>query len=262
MRYIYSVLIFGFLFFGFSRASGAQEVPPQKAEASSPTTVKQPSLSNAQVSPAVQTSSESFTSKSSNTASQLTPKLPKAEEKSVVPAGKPKTEVKVSENDYKLGVDDVLEISILQPDKMELVVTVSPDGTFTFPYIGKVEAKGKTGAQIQDEIQTRLADGYLKYPVVSVALKQSFSKKFSVYGEVAKPGTYLLEDKSTVLKAISLAGGLTKYGSTSRVKILRPKKESAGYDVIKADIKSIMNGQGQDVLLQAGDIVQVDEGMF
>lgn len=164
--------------------------------------------------------------------------------------------------DYKVGVDDILDIAVLQPEQMALTVTVSPDGSITFPYIGKVNVKGKTPAEIQDEIQKRLADGYLKYPLASVSLKQSQSKKFYVYGEVLRPGTYFLEDNMTALKAISTAGGFTKYGSLSRVKILRPKKEGAGYDLIKINMKHIMNGSETDVIIEPGDIVQIEEGVF
>ncbi|MFA6281065.1 MAG: polysaccharide biosynthesis/export family protein [Candidatus Omnitrophota bacterium] len=166
-------------------------------------------------------------------------------------------------NDYKVGVDDILDVSILQPEKMELSVTVSPDGSITFPYIGNVMVKGMTLGAIQQEIQNRLADGYMKYPVISVSLKEARSKKFFVYGEVIKPGTYILNDNTTVLKAISIAGGFTKYGLASRVNILRPKKNSSGYDNIKVNIKAIIKGSPEeDVKLLPGDIVNVEEGVF
>src|SRR3989338_8675704 len=164
--------------------------------------------------------------------------------------------------EYKIGNEDILDISVLQPEKIAMTVTVSPDGSITFPYIGKVIVKDKTPAQVQDEIQQRLTDGYLKYPVVSVSIKESRSKKFYVYGEVSRPGTYFLEDNMTVLKAISTAGGFTKYGSSSRVKVLRPKVKGAGYNMIKVDMKLIMNGLANDVVLEPGDIVQVEEGVF
>jgi protein involved in polysaccharide export with SLBB domain len=164
--------------------------------------------------------------------------------------------------DYKIGNEDILDIAVLQPEQLSLTVTVSPDGSITFPYIGKVDVKGKTSSEVQEEIQARLADGYLKYPVVSVAVKESRSKKFYVYGEVLKPGTYFLEDNMTVLKAISTAGGFTKYGSSSRVKVLRPKPGAAGYETIKTNMKLIMNGLSKDVVLEPGDIVQVEEGVF
>lgn len=164
--------------------------------------------------------------------------------------------------DYTIGNEDILDIAVLQPEQLALTVTVSPDGSITFPYIGKVDVKGKTPSEVQDEIQSRLADGYLKYPVVSVAVKESRSKKFYVYGEVLKPGTYFLEDNMTVMKAISTAGGFTKYGSSSRVKVLRPKANGSGYETFKANMKLIMNGLSKDIVLEPGDIVQVEEGVF
>lgn len=165
--------------------------------------------------------------------------------------------------EYTVGIDDVLEISILQPEKLIFVVTIAPDGSITFPYIGNVQVKGMTLNQIQDEIQTRLADGYMKYPIVSVSLRESRSRKFFVYGEVVRPGTYPIKENVTVLKAISMAGGFTKFGSSSRVKVLRPKKDGAGYETIKVNIKAVMDGNSQaDIILQPEDIVVVSEGVF
>jgi polysaccharide export outer membrane protein len=164
---------------------------------------------------------------------------------------------------YTVGVDDILEISVLQPDELLRVVNVAPDGTIAFPYIGTIEVKDLTVPQIQEMIQAALADGYMKYPVVVVSLQESRSRKFFVYGEVVKPGAYLIAENATVLRAISMAGGFTKFGSSSRVKVLRPKREEAGYETIKIDIKRVMDGDSEeDILLQAGDMVVISEGVF
>lgn len=164
---------------------------------------------------------------------------------------------------YAVGVDDALEISVLQPEKFLITVTVAPDGLITFPYIGAVLAKDRTLPEIQEEIQNRLADGYMRYPVVSVSLKESRSKKFFVYGEVARPGTYLLDEYTTVFKAISMSGGFSKYGSASRVKVLRPGAENTGMEVIKVNINAVMEGSSkEDVQLRPGDTVVVSEGIF
>ena len=165
--------------------------------------------------------------------------------------------------EYTVGVGDMLDINVLKPEPMALSLTVAIDGSITFPYIGNVKVDGLTLGEVQNQIQLRLADGYMKYPVVSVSLRESRSKKFFVYGEVARPGTYLLEEKTTVLKAISMAGGFTKYGSSCRVKVLRPKKEGAGYETKKVDIGSVMGGSSKtDVVLEPQDIVVVSEGIF
>ena len=167
------------------------------------------------------------------------------------------------EKAYTVGVDDILEISVLQPDELLRVVNVAPDGTITFPYIGTVKVKDLAVPQIQEKVRSALADGYMKYPVVVVSLQESRSRKFFVYGEVIKPGTYAIAENTTVLRAISMAGGFSKFGSSSRVKVLRPKQDEAGYETIKIDINKVMNGDSEnDILLKPGDMVVVSEGVF
>jgi len=165
--------------------------------------------------------------------------------------------------EYTVGIDDILDINVLQPDKLLADVTVAPDGTISFPYIGSVTVKGLTLTEIQTEIQNRLADGYMKYPVVTVSLKESRSRKFFVYGEVMHPGPYPIDENVTVLRAISMAGGFTKFGSSSRVKLLRVDKDKKGYKPVKINIKAIMNGDSaKDFLVKSGDIITVSEGVF
>lgn len=164
---------------------------------------------------------------------------------------------------YAVGIDDVLDINILQPEQLVTTVTVGPDGSISVPYMGSVHVKGMSPEQIEGEIQARLSDGYMKYPVVSVSLKESRSRKFFVYGEVSQPGAYPFEESMSALKAISIAGGFTKFGSSNRVKILRPQPGAAGYDTIQVNIKAVMNGHTErDVPLQPGDIIVVSEGLF
>ena len=163
---------------------------------------------------------------------------------------------------YKIGVDDVLDINILRPEPLATTLTVSPDGTVTFPYIGNVAVKDRALSEAQEEIQTRLGK-FIKDPVVSVSLKESRSRMFYVYGEVAKPGIYPIQQNLTAIRAISLAGGLTKYGSSSQVKILRQGKNGKGNELIKVDVRAVMNGDAkQDVKIEAGDVITVSEGIF
>jgi len=164
---------------------------------------------------------------------------------------------------YSVGIGDVLSINVLQPDHFETKITVAPDGSIMFPYIGSVRVEGRGLEDIQNEIEGRLAEGYMKYPVVAVSLLESHSKKFFVYGEVVKPGSYLLEQSMTILRGISMAGGFNKFGSSSRVKVLRLRKQGTGYENIKINLKNVMDGEPDaDILLQSGDIIVVSEGIF
>lgn len=122
--------------------------------------------------------------------------------------------------------------------------------------------KGQTLSDVQRTIESKLADGYMKYPIVSVALKESRSRKFFVYGEVMKPGTYYINENVTVLRGITMAGGFSKFGS-SKVKVLRPNKDKPGYSTIRVDIKAVMDGNSaEDLLLEPEDIVVVTQGVF
>jgi polysaccharide biosynthesis/export protein len=168
-----------------------------------------------------------------------------------------------SSDEYAVGVDDILEINILQPETINNQVTVSPNGTIAFMYIGEVSVKDKTLLDIKKEIETRLADGYMKYPLVTVSLKESRSRKILVYGDVVKPGVYLLETDSTVLKAISLAGGFSKSSMSTQVKVIRRNPVDGSLTTKSIDIRAIMQGKvDSDVILLPGDTIIVSEGRF
>ncbi|MCB9772165.1 MAG: polysaccharide biosynthesis/export family protein [Candidatus Omnitrophica bacterium] len=165
--------------------------------------------------------------------------------------------------DYTVGPADILGIDILEPDQISTRAAVSPDGTITAPFIGQVLVAGLTANQIRETIEKRLADGYLKFPSVMVSLLESHSRKFFVYGAVQRPGAYDLPEKVTVLRAISMAGGFTKFGSSSRVKVLRARTEGAGYETIKIKISDVMDGDAQaDLAINNGDIIVISEGVF
>jgi polysaccharide export outer membrane protein len=164
---------------------------------------------------------------------------------------------------YAVGVGDVLEISVLQPDQFVTSVAVAPDGYISFPYIGKVNVKGSDVLRIQRDLEKKLASGYVKYPVIVVYLKESKSKKYIVSGEIGRPGAYLLEDNLTVLRAISIAGGPTKVANLNHVKILRLKKNGEGYETINVNLNKAMNGDiKEDVALKPEDMIIVNKSFF
>ena len=162
---------------------------------------------------------------------------------------------------YIVAVDDVLDISVRDHDDLKTSASVASDGAISFPYIGRVIVKGMSLSQIEKEISQKLADGYIKYPAVSVILSTTKSLRFFVYGEVYTPGRYILEDNMTVLKAISLAGGISKDGLYGNIKLRRKQKDKPEYQ----EIPIIINGGGTndknaggDTPIQADDVLIVD----
>ena len=175
---------------------------------------------------------------------------------------KTKESTKSKNFEYKVGVDDVLEISVIKPQPFSSTVTVAPDGAITFPYIGNVLAKGLTLPEIQNEVQKRLTDGYVEYPIVSVSLLQSRSMKFTISGQVMQPGLYPAEENMTLLRAITVAGGFTQMDSTGTVKLLRPQKTNENFTVIEAEITAILEGAHQNTTILPNDTIIVLTNKF
>jgi polysaccharide export outer membrane protein len=186
-------------------------------------------------------------------------KKQKTKEQPVEPETK---ETVIVSDEYLVGVDDVLDINVIKPETIQSTVTVAPDGTITFPYIGNVTVKGLTLPKIQEVVQLRLANGFVEFPIVSVSLRQTRSKKFTIYGQVNKPGGYPVEEGMSILRAITDAGGFIVPGSTGRVKILRPKPNSKETEVIEYDVAAILNGADQNVRVLSGDTVVVSVDKF
>jgi polysaccharide export outer membrane protein len=89
------------------------------------------------------------------------------------------------------------------------------------------------------------------------------NKTILVYGEVNNIGEYALSDGMTVFKAIVMAGGFNKWGSPSRIKVLRPREGNAGFEILKVNIKNLLKGDpSEDIFLKPGDIVVVSSGIL
>jgi polysaccharide export outer membrane protein len=157
---------------------------------------------------------------------------------------------------YRVGPEDLLEISVWREEGLKKDVLVRPDGGITFPLVGEIKAAGKTAAEIGDEITERLKKA-INEPVVSVAVQKVVGNRIYVIGRVAKSGEFVAGRYIDVLQALSMAGGLTPYASENDIKILRKKdgrEEVFGFRY--ADIRKGRNLE-QNITLQGGDVVVV-----
>ncbi|MCF6158934.1 MAG: sugar transporter [wastewater metagenome] len=164
-----------------------------------------------------------------------------------------------SKGQYTVGVNDVLEINVLGHENLKTVARVATDGSISFPYIGVFSVEGMTLAEIEEGISKKLGEGYIKYAVVSVTLSSYKNMKFYVYGEVKTPGVYDLEDKTTVLKAITEAGGITQEGLYGSVKLRRKRRDKPGYREFYINLKdSRRSDLNADLPLESEDIIVVE----
>lgn len=173
-------------------------------------------------------------------------------------AGKSTTTAMASEVDpeYQLGAEDVLLISVWKDEQLTREVVVRPDGMFSFPLIGDVQAEDRTVEQIRTDLVQRLTK-YIPSPNVSVAVTKVASYKVYVVGRVNKPGEYLIGHYTDVLQALSLAGGLTPFAAENDIKVMR--RVRGEQHAIPFRYGDMRKGRAleQNIVLQRGDVVMV-----
>ena len=160
--------------------------------------------------------------------------------------------------DYKIGPEDVIEVIVWRNADLTKTVTVRPDGKISLPLIGDVMALGLTPAQLTKEIQNRLRE-FKENPNVSVVVQQVNSYGVFVLGEVVHPGKYQMKTYTTVLQAVSLAGGFTPYASKNKMFVLRKIPEKDTEIRISIDYKEIVSGEdsNHNTVLIPGDTLVV-----
>lgn len=156
----------------------------------------------------------------------------------------------VADEPYRLSSGDVLKISVFgEPDLSFAEVRLNDSSTFSYPFIGEVDARGKTPADVETILANKLRDGYLVSPRVSVSVVTY--RAFFISGEVKKPGGYPYEPGLTLDRAIARAGGLTERGSDKRISIIR------GNDVQRGEEKATLGTE-----VRPGDAITIEQGFF
>ena len=170
--------------------------------------------------------------------------------------------------DYIIGPEDILKIQVWDNIDLDRTVQVSREGIFSFPLIGSVKAEGLSVAQLEKELRTRLADGYIVNPNVTITIEEYKSKKVFVIGQVQKPGTFPLSGTTDLLDIISQAGGPTDEAEKEAI-IVRPKnnlqvenstlpQEAKKSEIITINIKKLLKGEvSLNIDLQKGDTIYI-----
>jgi polysaccharide export outer membrane protein len=148
---------------------------------------------------------------------------------------------------------DTLTIQTLDQPAFSGKFIVDLDGTFDFPYIGRVKAGGLTVRDVITELKARLVPNYLVNPQLSIELEQVANKKVTVTGEVRAPSVYPFAGDLTVLTALTKAGSVTDDAAEEALVF----RAGAGAG-IPVNLHDLMSGQlGNNVVLQDGDTVLV-----
>ena len=152
---------------------------------------------------------------------------------------------------------------------------MSASGIVALPFIGRVLAHEKTAEMLGEEIATALRGRYLVNPSVLVVVRQVNSRAFFVQGAVHRPGVYQIEGRPSLLRLITVAGGLTEnhgssafiireakrspeFGPTRSDNAGAPGDQEAGYGMSTVNISGLLRGKfEQNVLIEPGDIINI-----
>ena len=160
-------------------------------------------------------------------------------------------------SEYRIGANDLLEISVFQVEELTRTVRVNTQGNISLPLVGSLGAGGKTVSELEHEIATSLQQKYVQNPQVTIFVKEFTSQRVTVEGAVHKPGIYALTGKTTLLQALAMSEGLDPLANPQGIVIFRViggQKMGAVFD-----IAAVRAGKMEDPQIYGDDIVVVDQ---
>lgn len=168
----------------------------------------------------------------------------------------------VPQDKYTIVRGDLIQMKVFQEDDLESTLRVAEDGNVVVPLVGPIAVANRTPAQAARAIANALKQGYLKNPQVTVTVIEAYKYRFTILGEVQKPGSYDLpiKDKLTLLEAIGMANGYTPIADPSKITIKRTEPGGQGEEIFKLNAKKLASGKASgDFEIRPGDVITVAE---
>ena len=160
-----------------------------------------------------------------------------------------------------LGVGDIVGINVWDQKDLNTDATIRPDGTITMPLVGDIRAAGETPTTLKDKIKAALAT-FVKLGAgneIAVAVKSWRSYRFTIQGEVGKPGVFTSDQYVNVAEAIAMAGGLTRFARRDSVTLHRTDPKTGVQREIPLDYDAFASGKRPDmnIWVLPGDYIYV-----
>jgi polysaccharide biosynthesis/export protein len=158
---------------------------------------------------------------------------------------------------YKIGPQDVLDISVFKVEELSRSVQVADVGTVNLPLVGEVQAAGRTARELELDLAKKLGSKYLQAPQVTVYVKEFNSRRVTIDGAVKKPGVYPIRGKTTLVQFIAMAEGLTELADDSSIAVFRTTGDKRS--VARFDVDEIRDGKAPDPVIHEGDVIVVSQ---
>jgi polysaccharide export outer membrane protein len=163
----------------------------------------------------------------------------------------------------QIGAADVLQVAVYQEEDLNAKVTVDGKGMVSLPLLGSVHVGGRTTDEAAAVIRDLYGKDYLVNPQVTVAVTERAKRRYTVLGQVSRPGVYEFppEESVTLLQAIAMAGGYTRLASPSKLTLQRQERE--GLRVLKVDAQAMARDQNATPFqVLPDDVITVGERIF
>jgi len=155
---------------------------------------------------------------------------------------------------YKIGVGDVLHITVWEEPQFTETAVVRPDGKISVPLVSDVDVSGQTPEAVQESLTEKL-NKLVHKPRVTVVVQEIHSRMVFITGEVQRPGAYPLMEAMNVVQLVARSGGLTDFAKQKKVYVLR----AANGARVNVNLQKVLKGDApeQNVELVPGDTVVV-----
>lgn len=192
----------------------------------------------------------------------LLPAAAQAQASSAAPAAAPAAapvQTSTTPPAYRINPGDELLIFVWGEERLQRSVRILPDGTFSFPLVGRVEAAGKVIADVEAILADRLKSQYRgDVPQVTVSVVSPSGLQFSIIGKVRSPGTFTPGRYVNVLEALSLAGGPAEFAQLSNIIVIR--KEGEALTSFRVRLNDLLKGSPSQEDLSTRGIPEVRSG--
>jgi len=160
-----------------------------------------------------------------------------------------------AEDSYRISPGDQVEVYVWGDERLQRSIRVLPDGSFTFPLVGRLVVEGKRTTDVETDISSALAPQYNgEPPQVTVSVQQPTGYSYSIIGRVRSPGNFTPMRYVNVLEALAAAGGPDEFASLDNVTIIR--KTEKGVNAIRVRLGAAMKGN----VSNANEIPQIEVG--
>jgi polysaccharide export outer membrane protein len=166
---------------------------------------------------------------------------------------------------YVLSANDQVAVEVFGEDDLRTNGRLNAEGNLSLPLLGSVHLAGLTLTQATSRVTDLYARDYLVNPKVNVSLVSYAKRRFTVLGQVNRPGSFEMPEGSPggidLLEAVAMAGGYTRIAAPERITVRR--KGARGDEVLKVDAKRLARGEGnKSFMVLPGDTITVGESIF